>query len=310
MWVKDAPARSRLVARECLAWWGTHRPMSRVSEKMAEHYVHLTQTDLEDVLQHVWVAGPGAARPGELISGPAAPLPAEQAQAVQPQVEHLAAAPPGDDDRLPRVAQAPVARVVGAGQPPQVGVVGQGAGHAVGKRVAGAADDRPRLGHGDDEAPVQAEPLGLAGFERLAEQPPGAVEHRLAGAGGHDRRLAVTPPESQRRQAASFPLALVGCELVHVLRRQHGRVVPAAGGADFQERAQLEHGPPHVIERAGAARAAGRPQHPGEVVPGQVAQPPLGHPGQVDPARAAGQPPAEVLSEEVSLLARLLRCHV
>ncbi len=49
---------------------------------MAEHYVHLTQTDLEDVLQHVWVAGPGAARPGELISGPAAPLSAEQAQAL------------------------------------------------------------------------------------------------------------------------------------------------------------------------------------------------------------------------------------
>jgi hypothetical protein len=34
------------------------------------------------VLQHVWVAGPGAPRPGELISCPAAPLPAEQAQAL------------------------------------------------------------------------------------------------------------------------------------------------------------------------------------------------------------------------------------
>ena len=58
------------------------RYLGQVSEKMAEHYVHLTQTDLEDVLQHVWVAGPGAARPGELISGPAAPLPAGQAQAL------------------------------------------------------------------------------------------------------------------------------------------------------------------------------------------------------------------------------------
>ncbi len=58
------------------------RYLGQVSEKMAEHYVHLTQTDLEDVLQHVWVAGPGAARPGELISGPAAPLSAEQAQAL------------------------------------------------------------------------------------------------------------------------------------------------------------------------------------------------------------------------------------
>jgi integrase len=58
------------------------RYLGQVSEKMAEHYVHLTQTDLEDVLQHVWVAGPGAARPGELISGPAQPLSPEQAQAL------------------------------------------------------------------------------------------------------------------------------------------------------------------------------------------------------------------------------------
>ena len=34
------------------------------------------------MLQHVWVAGPGAARPGELIAGPAPPLPAGQAQAL------------------------------------------------------------------------------------------------------------------------------------------------------------------------------------------------------------------------------------
>jgi integrase len=58
------------------------RYLGQVSEKMAEHCVHLTQTDLEDVLQHVWVAGPGAVRPGELICGPAVPLPAGQAQAL------------------------------------------------------------------------------------------------------------------------------------------------------------------------------------------------------------------------------------
>jgi integrase len=58
------------------------RYLGQVSEKMAEHYVHLTQTDLEDVLQHVWVADPGAVRPGELISGPAQPLSREQAQAL------------------------------------------------------------------------------------------------------------------------------------------------------------------------------------------------------------------------------------
>jgi hypothetical protein len=49
---------------------------------MAEHYVHLAQSDLEDVLQHVWVAGPGTASPGEVLAGEAAPLTREQAQAL------------------------------------------------------------------------------------------------------------------------------------------------------------------------------------------------------------------------------------
>jgi hypothetical protein len=50
---------------------------------MAEHYVHLSSSDLENVLQHVWVAGPGAASPGELLAGhAAAPLTREQAQAI------------------------------------------------------------------------------------------------------------------------------------------------------------------------------------------------------------------------------------
>jgi integrase len=56
--------------------------LGQVSEKMAEHYVHLAQSDLEDVLQQVWVAGPGTASPGELLAGQAAPLSREQAQAL------------------------------------------------------------------------------------------------------------------------------------------------------------------------------------------------------------------------------------
>ena len=56
--------------------------LGQVSEKMAEHYVHLAQSDLEDVLQQVWVAGPGTASPGELLAGEAAPLSREQAQAL------------------------------------------------------------------------------------------------------------------------------------------------------------------------------------------------------------------------------------
>ena len=53
---------------------------------MAEHYVHLAHSDLEDVLNHVWVAGPGAANPGELLSSPTmddtAPMTKEQALAL------------------------------------------------------------------------------------------------------------------------------------------------------------------------------------------------------------------------------------
>ncbi|QMU80600.1 site-specific integrase [Streptacidiphilus sp. PB12-B1b] len=58
------------------------RYMGQVSDRMAEHYVHLTQSDLDDVLQRVWVAGPGTANPGELLAGIAAPLTREQAQAL------------------------------------------------------------------------------------------------------------------------------------------------------------------------------------------------------------------------------------
>src|ERR1039457_84930 len=44
--------------------------------------LHLAQSDLEDVLQHVWVAGPGTASPGEVLTGSAAPLTRGQAQAL------------------------------------------------------------------------------------------------------------------------------------------------------------------------------------------------------------------------------------
>jgi integrase len=58
------------------------RYLGHVSERMAEHYIHLTQSDLEDVLQHVWVAGPGTTSPGDLLTGPTTPLTREQAQAL------------------------------------------------------------------------------------------------------------------------------------------------------------------------------------------------------------------------------------
>jgi integrase len=58
------------------------RYLGQVSNQMAEHYVHLTQADLENVLAQVWVAGPGAARPGELLTGGDTALTREQAQAL------------------------------------------------------------------------------------------------------------------------------------------------------------------------------------------------------------------------------------
>ena len=48
--------------------------LGQVSDQMAEHYVHLSHSDLEDVLQHVWVAGPGAANPGEVLAGHTTPM--------------------------------------------------------------------------------------------------------------------------------------------------------------------------------------------------------------------------------------------
>ena len=57
--------------------------LGQVSERMAEHYVHLSNSDLEQVLQQVWVAGPGTANPGELLTAPdVAPMTRKQAQAL------------------------------------------------------------------------------------------------------------------------------------------------------------------------------------------------------------------------------------
>ena len=58
------------------------RYLGQVSDRMAEHYVHLSHSDLENVLQHVWVAGPGTASPGEFLAGTAAPLSQAEAQAL------------------------------------------------------------------------------------------------------------------------------------------------------------------------------------------------------------------------------------
>jgi integrase len=58
------------------------RYLGQVSDRMAEHYVHLSNSDLEDVLQQVWVAGPGTAKPGELLHGTEGSMTREQARAL------------------------------------------------------------------------------------------------------------------------------------------------------------------------------------------------------------------------------------
>lgn len=45
------------------------RYLGQVSDRMAEHYAHVAHSDLEDVLNAVWVAGPGSPAPGTVLSG-------------------------------------------------------------------------------------------------------------------------------------------------------------------------------------------------------------------------------------------------
>ena len=56
--------------------------LGHVSDRMAEQYIKVAVSEIEDVLQHVWVSGPGAANPGELLSTPVAPLDPGQAEAL------------------------------------------------------------------------------------------------------------------------------------------------------------------------------------------------------------------------------------
>lgn len=58
------------------------RYLGHVSDRMAEHYIHLSHSDLENALQHVWVAGPGAPVPGQLLAGDVIALTRQHAEAL------------------------------------------------------------------------------------------------------------------------------------------------------------------------------------------------------------------------------------
>ncbi|MGH8920610.1 MAG: tyrosine-type recombinase/integrase, partial [Actinomycetes bacterium] len=71
------------------------RYLGHVSDRMAEHYAKVAVSDIEDILAHVWVTGPGAAAPGELIAGSAAPMSRPQAQALAIDLARASTPTPG-----------------------------------------------------------------------------------------------------------------------------------------------------------------------------------------------------------------------
>ena len=66
-------ARHTLATSLLRAGAGLHhikKYLGHVSLAMAEHYAEVASSELDDILQHVWVAGPAAAEPGRLLSAP------------------------------------------------------------------------------------------------------------------------------------------------------------------------------------------------------------------------------------------------
>ena len=58
------------------------RYLGHVSERMTEHYAKIALSEIEDVLQHVWVAGPGAPHPGEVLSTGGTEMTRQEAEAL------------------------------------------------------------------------------------------------------------------------------------------------------------------------------------------------------------------------------------
>jgi integrase len=56
--------------------------LKHVSIRMTEHYAKVATSEIEDILQHIWVAGPAAPNPGELLWDPATPMDRRQAEAL------------------------------------------------------------------------------------------------------------------------------------------------------------------------------------------------------------------------------------
>ncbi|WP_202120928.1 tyrosine-type recombinase/integrase [Streptomyces sp. BA2] len=78
-------ARHTLATRLLASGAGLHhikRYLGHLSVRMAEHYAKVAVSEIEGVLQHVWVTGPGAASPGTVLSIGTNPLDRRQAEAL------------------------------------------------------------------------------------------------------------------------------------------------------------------------------------------------------------------------------------
>jgi hypothetical protein len=58
------------------------RYLGHLSIPMTEHYAKVARSEIEDILRHVWVAGPGAPRSGELLSDGVTRMNRQQAEAL------------------------------------------------------------------------------------------------------------------------------------------------------------------------------------------------------------------------------------
>lgn len=80
-------------------------------------------------------------------------------------------------------------------------------------------------------------------------------------------------------------------------------IVAATRRLGLQEGRQFGAHAAQEVHRLGAARAGGRAQHVGDVVPETVAQPPLGDAGQVNVAGAVWEAHPEVLGLDIAAIA-------
>ncbi|WP_436950011.1 hypothetical protein [Streptomyces sp. SudanB52_2052] len=217
------------------------------------------------------------------------------ADAVQAQSDNLAATAPGGDDGLPDVPQAPVVEVEFL-QAAQVGLVGQRAGDVVAEGVAGTLLEAGAAeGDGGQEAGVDAEAFGVAGGNGAVEQLACLVEDELAAQIGDGGGSSVDQDHAQGRQAVAGAVALVGDEPLGVFTAQHGGVVACLGCVGLEEDAQFDGGAAHLVEGASGTGTLRGTEPLGEVVPEQVAQPPLRYGGDVEVALGVLEASPEVI---------------